>query len=142
MTAREKVALVSEVVDEVSLSVALDALELPRSTWYYHQQHVTHYKAKHADLRIGLEAIATEHPEYGYRRVGPELKEVHGRIVNQKLIRRLHRLWDMPVLRRVRRPKPSGIYEAIQAAGKRANRLAALEPEGIVPFAFPPQNSI
>lgn len=127
--------MVSEMVGEAPLSAALAAVELPRSTWYYHQKHVVGYEVKHADLRAPLEAIATEHPEYGYRRVRTELAEVYERIVNHKVIRRLHQRWDLPLLRRVRRPKHGGIYEAIQAAGDRANLLADVDAERIEPFA-------
>jgi transposase InsO family protein len=126
---------VRQAVGEAPLSVALAAVELPRSTWYYNQRHVVDYEVRHADLRAPLEAIATEHPAYGYRRVRTELAEVYKRVVNHKVIRRLHRRWDLSLLRQVRRPKPSGIYEAIQAAGERANLVAALDSERIEPFA-------
>lgn len=37
MSTEKKVELVSSVKDEYGITPALRALELPRSTWYYHQ---------------------------------------------------------------------------------------------------------
>jgi hypothetical protein len=59
------------------LAPTLAAMELPRSTWYYHQQKVS-YAEKYAHLRPLLEQIAREHPEYGVRRTSVELREVYG----------------------------------------------------------------
>ena len=50
MTARQKVKLVASVVGEYSLSSALAAIDLPKSTWYYHQRQTVDYGAKYAHL--------------------------------------------------------------------------------------------
>ena len=75
MSAARKVELVASVVGEHSLSSALAALELPKSTWYYHQRQKVDYEEKYARLRPVPEEIAREHPEYGYRRTTTELHE-------------------------------------------------------------------
>lgn len=67
------------------------------------------YEEKYAHLRPDLEAIAREHPEYGYRRTTVELGEAYGHAINHKVVQRLHQLWDLPLLRSTRAPKPSGI---------------------------------
>ncbi len=131
MSTVEKVELAQEARGEFGLRAALAELELPRSTWYswyYHQRPERRsYEEKYAHLQDPLEQIARRHPGYGYRRAGPELREHLGHPVNHKVLRRLKRCWDLPLLRATRTPKRSGIQQAIHAAGKRANLVASLE---------------
>lgn len=121
-----KVALVQGVRRACGLGPALAAVGLARSTWYYRQQAPHSYAVRHAALRAPLERIARAHPEYGYRRTTTELREAAHLVVNQKVVRRLHRLWDLPLLRRTRHPRPSGVRQAIASAGGRANLVAGL----------------
>ncbi|MCL4465469.1 MAG: hypothetical protein M1389_05475, partial [Chloroflexi bacterium] len=79
MSSERKVELAGRARCAFSLPSALAALELPRSTWHYHQSRRRSYTEKYADLRAPLEAIARRHPEYGYRRTTPELRERTGR---------------------------------------------------------------
>jgi putative transposase len=128
MSVSQKLELARSAADDHPIGVVLDVLELARSTWYYHRGRVPQsYEAKYADLRQPLEAIAGEHPGYGYRRTTPELVERVGRAVNHKVVRRLHRCWDLPLQRSTRRPKPSGVRQAIEAGGDRVNLVAGLE---------------
>ena len=132
MSVSAKVALVEGAREEFGLNAALLALGLSRSTWYYQAQRRT-YGEKYEHLRGELEAIAREHPEYGYRRTTTELQETYGEPVNEKVVRRLHLLWDLPLVRSTRRPRPSGIRQVLLAATPRANLVASLET--IYPFA-------
>jgi putative transposase len=127
MTTEQKVALVEGVWETYGLAPALAAAELPKSTWYYHQNEKVSYEEKYAHLLPDLEAIALEHPEYGWPRVTVELRENYGRHVNHKVVQRLLRLWDLRLMRTTRRPKRSGVQQAIKVAGKRANLVAQLE---------------
>jgi len=127
MTARQKVKLVASVVGEYSLSCALAAVDLPKSTWYYHQRQTVDYGAQYAHLQPALEEIARQHPEYGYRRTTTELHETYQEHVNHKVVQRLHQLWGLALLRTTRAPKPSGIRQVIIAAGDRVNVLAQME---------------
>jgi len=136
MTTEQKVALVEEVWKEYGLTTVLAAVELPRSTWYYHHHHRVSYAEKHAPLLPVLEAIACEHPEYGYRRTTKELQEGYGCPVNHKVVQRLHQLWDLRLRRSIRPPKPSGIHQTIAAAGERANLVAQLEGIGLFQVAY------
>ena len=130
---REKVQLAQEAVGDYALPAVLSVLGLARSSWYYHQaRSLGSYAEKYAHLRAPLEAIARRYPEYGYRRATVELREGYGERRNRKVIQRLNRLWDLPLLRGTRRPKPSGIRQAIAAAGERANLL--LERKGVGAF--------
>jgi len=126
MTTAAKVACVTEVQADFGLAPALAALDLPRATWYYQQRQVRPYAARYADLRPLLEAIAREHPGYGYRRMTIELQQAYGRPVNHKVVQRLLKTWDLPLIRGIRRPRPSGVRQAVQAAGERANLIASL----------------
>lgn len=125
MSVAAKVALVREVQETTSLGLALRILGLARSTWYYQPQRVPPYEARYASLQRPLEQIARAHPEYGYRRTTTELEEALGRVVNQKVVRRLHQLWDLPLLRQTHVPPPSGVRQVLTQAGTRANLVAA-----------------
>ena len=127
-----KVALIREVHGVVGLGVALRTLGLARSTWYYQPHRAPPYAARYASLQRPLEQIARAHPEYGYRRTTTELEELLGRVVNQKVVRRLHQLWDLPLLRRTQVPRPSAVRQVITRVGARANLVAGLP--AIAPF--------
>ncbi len=132
MSVREKVGLARSGVEEYPLGVVLSVLQLARSTWYYDRgRAVRSYEEKYSELRRPLEAIARDHPGYGYRRTVPELGERLGRVVNHKVVRRLHQCWDLPLRRATRRPKPSGVRRAIEAAGDRVNLVARLGDIGL-----------
>ncbi len=46
--------------------------------------------------------------------------------INHKVVQRLQKLWDLPLLRGARRPEASGIRHAITAAGTHINLVASL----------------
>jgi putative transposase len=127
-----KVELVAQVRPVAGLALALRAVGLARSSWYYRAQHPWRDEERYAALRGPLEQIARTHPDYGYRRTTTELRERLGQRINQKVVRRLHRLWDLALHRRIRPPRPSAVRQAVQQAGRRANLL---QPDlGIVPL--------
>lgn len=136
MSTVEKVALVDSVHRQFGLAPALAALELSKSTWYYHRRHKISYERKWGYLRSILEQIARRHPEYGYRRTTEELRKGWGLIINRKVIQRLHRLWDLALLRCVRIPKPSGIRRIILEAKGRANLVAPLKTIGLFQVTY------
>ena len=122
-----KVCLVEGVRRAFGLGPVLAAVGLARSTWYYRRQKSVSYAARYSGLRAPLERIARKHPDYGYRRTTTELRETEGVKVNQKVVRRLHQLWELPLLRRTHAPRPSGVRQVILQAGGRANLVAALD---------------
>ncbi len=133
MSTTQKVTLVRPAVPECGLRPALEAMGLPRATWYSHRRRRRDYPEKYRHLRRPLEAIARGHPEYGYRRVTVELWATWGHDINHKVVQRLQRLWDLPLLRRIRHPRPSGIQQAIASAGRHANLVG--DKADIEPFA-------
>ena len=136
MTTEQKVALVETAWETYGLNRALAAVDLPKSTWYYHRKQKVSYEDKYACLRSDLEEIARKHPEYGILRTTEELRDSYGHQVSHKVVQRLHRLWDLRLLRSTRRPKPSKVRQAIVEAGDRANLVAQLEEIGLFQVAY------
>jgi transposase InsO family protein len=135
MTAAEKVALVASVWEDHGLAPALAAVELPKSTWYYHRRHKVSYADKYAPVRPLLEIIAREHPAYGILRTTVELRETYDLLINHKVVQRLLQLWDLALLRSAQAPKPSRVRQVIMAAGERANLVAQMTQIGLFQVA-------
>jgi transposase InsO family protein len=131
MSTEEKVELVSSTREECGLVAALAAIELPKSTWYYHRNHKISYQEKYAHIRPLLEKIAKQHPSYGIPRITKELREEYNQIINHKVVQRMLQQWDLSLRRNVRAPEPGGVQRAITAAGKRANLVAQMEQIGL-----------
>lgn len=127
MNTAEKVNLVETVEDQYDLRMALSAVQLPKSTWYYHQNQKQSYQEKYEHLHPKLEEIACEHPEYGIPRITKELQDTYQIVINHKVVQRLLRLWRLSLVRNIRAPKPSGIQKAIKTARKRANWVSGRE---------------
>ena len=127
MSTEQKVALVETVKDTYGLNLALATIDLPKSTWYYHQKHKVAYEEKYADLFSVLEEIARGHPEYGVRRIMPELRDEYHIGVNHKVVERLLGMWDLAILRSTHRPRPSAVRKVIIEAGERANLVAQMD---------------
>ena len=131
MTPEQKVSLVEAAKDTYGLNRSLAAAELPKSTWYYHQNERVDYEEKYRDLKPVLEAIARRHPEYGLPRIMVELREVYACSVNHKVVERLLRLWDLRILRGTRHRRPSGVHKAILEVGDMANLVAQMDEIGL-----------
>ena len=131
----EKVALVESVYETYGLNFTLAVIGLPKATWYYHEKQKVDYEEKYAHLKPILETIIREHPEYGVPRIMPELREVYDCGTNHKVVEQLLGIWELSIVRSIRRPKPSGIKRAITEAGGRANLVAQLDQIGIFQVA-------
>jgi transposase InsO family protein len=136
MTTKQKVALVEAAWETHGLTRALEAVDLPKSTWYYQRTQKVSYEDKYAHLEGALEEIARKHPEYGILRTTEELRDSQGHVVNHKVVQRLHQLWGYRLLRSTRRPKPSKVRQAIVEAGDRANLVAQLETIELFAVAY------
>lgn len=130
MTTARKVDLVQQVHSAAGLTPALATLGLPRATWYYWTTSRKPLETRYAALRRPLEAIARECPEYGYRRATAELRDTYGQLINRKVVQKLHRLWDLPLIRTTRPPRPSAIRKLITEVGDRVNLVARLDQIG------------
>jgi putative transposase len=136
MTTEQKVDLVNDTWEEYGLMPALEAVELPKSSWYYHRKEKVSYAEKYAHLHPTLEEVARQHPEYGYRRTTEEIRNNYGYVINHKVVQRLHRLWDLALLRSTRAPRPSAVRQVIREANGRANLVAALEEINLFQVAY------
>ena len=131
MSTAQKVERILGVQEEFGLNRSLAVIGLPKSTRYYRRHQQVAYEEKYAHLRPALETIARRWPEYGYRRTTTALREEIGLVVNEKVVRRLHQSWDLALLRRTRRTRPSRLRRIIRQAGERANLIADLETIGL-----------
>jgi len=136
MTSEQKVTLVETAKDTYGLNLALATIDLPKSTWYYHQKHKVSYEDKYADLFPILEEIARAHPEYGVPRIMPELRDKHHIDVNHKVVERLLGIWDLSILRSTHRPRPSSVQKAITEAGELANLVAQMDEIGLFQVVY------
>jgi putative transposase len=130
LSTEEKVVLVLKYAKEFGLNQTLKALGLSKSTWHYRCCRTVPYTQKHSFLRNPLMKIARRHPHYGYRKVTDELRD-QGFVVNHKVVQKLQKAWELPLLRAVRHPRPSGIRRAIAAMGARVDltrHLHDIEP--------------
>lgn len=92
---KAQVALVQRAREAYGPAAALRAVELARSTWYYHTRRRVSYAEKYAHLEGPLKAIAEGAP-------GVRVPEGHHRAPGdvgvpcepQGGVERLHRLWD------------------------------------------------
>ncbi len=130
MSAAEKVEHAAAARKDFGLNLTLKTLGLAKATWYYSQRLKQDYVAKYAHLRDALEAIARDHPEYGYRRTTVELRERLHTAINHKVVQKLQKCWDLPLISHTHHPKPSGIRQVIASAGARINLLATLTDIG------------
>jgi len=107
------------------LNRSLAALGISKGTWHY-QQSRKDYAEKYSELKEPLLAIARKHPYYGYRKVAAELSAAGWR-VNRKVVQKLQKAWELPLLRRIRRPPSSGIRQVLRQMGDRINLLPQLK---------------
>ncbi len=124
MSTEEKYQFVASAREQgTALEPALDAVDLPRSSWYYHKNYKVRYEAKYEWLRPILEEIITEHSDYGVPRIWRALRNTYGHKINHKVIRRLVNIWDLNIRRHIHEPERDGINSAIRAAGSRADMV-------------------
>jgi putative transposase len=114
---------VEQNAETYGLNVTLDAIGLPKSTWYYWKNQKVDYEEKYAHLRQPLIEVLKENPAYGYRRIEPDLKEL-GYSVGETVIRRVVGMWDLSLQRWAGRPKPS-VPRKILAKGSDGMNLVA-----------------
>jgi putative transposase len=125
LTLDEKLGLVLRHGGDYGINQALAALKLSKGTWHYRQKR-KEYVEKHGTLKKPLLAIARAHPHYGYRKVLVELRE-RGWIANHKVVQKLQKAWELPLLRTVRRPRRSAIRRVVEQLGDRINLVPRLE---------------
>ncbi len=133
MSNEEKYQFVASACERgTALEPALSAVDLSRSSWYYHKNYKVRYEEKYEWLRPILEEIITDHSDYGVPRIWRELRRTYGHRVNHKVIRRLVKMWGLSIRRHIREPERDGIKSAIRVAGSRADMVTGRDD--IKPF--------
>ena len=108
------------------LNVILDAIGLPKSTWYYWKDQKVDYETKYAHLREPLIEVLRENPAYGYRKIRPDLHEL-GYAVGEWTVRRILKMWDLSLQRWAGKPKPSVPRRILAKEGHGMNLVAGIE---------------
>jgi len=101
--------------------MALRAIDLPKSTWYYRKKNKQCYEEKYSHLKPTIEKIIRERPEYGYPRIKVELEEEYKKVINHKVLLKLLNIWDLKMLRTIRPKGKSAVRKVIEEAGTDAN---------------------
>ena len=112
--------MVSKHSEEHGLNRCLEAVGLPKSTWYYRQRRKQNGPSQEEQTLVSaIRDIIAEHPAYGYRRILPELRARIGLRVNHKRLKRLLNQHDLRLRRCLPAPRPSAARRTLrQHAGK------------------------
>jgi len=130
----EKVEIVEQNAETYGLNVTLNAIGLPKSTWYYWKHQKVEYEKKYAHLREPLIEVLRENPAYGYRRIEPELKEL-GYPIGETVVQRILEMWDLSLQRWAGKPKPSVPRKILAKGSEWMNLVAGLgKPEPLQVF--------
>ena len=76
--------MIGKLAETCPIQVICEALDVPRSTYYYHTQ-----AKDDQQVRSAIEDVAHQWPTYGYRRMTQQLRREKGWIINDKRVRRL-----------------------------------------------------
>jgi putative transposase len=127
----EKLELIQEHQDGRSLNACLTALGVSKGTWHYRMRggsRQADLEARDEALKPKVVKVVEAHPDYGYRRMKPDLEVEAGEAVNHKRLRRLLNRWDLALHRRVIRPKPSQVVRILRQAKGHLNLAAGMDP--------------
>lgn len=97
------------------LNRCLDALEMPKSSYYWQKNRPT-LAEKYEHLRAEVIAVIEKHPAFGYRRIGRALR-ARGHVINHKTLRRLLKEWGLAMIRKTKKSRPSGIVKLLDELG-------------------------
>ena len=104
------------------LNRCLRAIDLPKSTYYYRQNNQGPSE-EDQKLMTHIRAIIRDHPDYGYRRILPELEERSGQTVNHKRLRRLLSEHELGLPRCLPKARPSPVQEILREASGELNLI-------------------
>ncbi len=125
--------------DDRGLNRCLEAIGLPKSTYYYRKNRSNEPSEEEQKLMDHIREIIGEHPRrssyHGYRRILPELEERTGQTVNHKRLRRLLNEHELGLARQVSKHSPSPAEEILGDAAGQLNLVADLDPEPLEAFS-------
>jgi transposase InsO family protein len=121
--------------EEYGLNRCLEATGLPKSTYYYRKNRSEGPSEEEQELMSYIREIIQEHPDYGYRRILPDLEERAGQVVNHKRLRRLLNEHELGLPRQVSNRSPSPVQEILGDAAGQLNLVADLNPGPLEAFS-------
>ena len=121
-----------QLKDERGLNRCLEAIELPKSTYYY-RKHKPQKTKEDQMLMRHIRAIIREHPGYGYRRILPELRERTGERINHKRLRRLLNEHELGLARCLPKKRPSPVRQILREATGKLNLVEKYIGSGPTP---------
>lgn len=113
MSTDEKIGFVGRNRDEHGLGRALSVVGLASGTWYYRQKRKDPCE-RDRELKEEVICIIKEHPDYGYRRMLPELHARTGMVVNHKRLRRVLKTYQLGLRRSLPKYRKSAVQEVIE----------------------------
>jgi len=140
MTTTEKVRLTGQCKEDYGLNRCLQAIGLPKSTYYYRKRRPDGPSEDDQRLMQHIRAIIRAHPDYGYRRILPELRKRSGETVHHKRLRRLLREHELGLPRCLPKTKPSPVRKILREASGKLNLVEVClgtdrEPEPLDVFS-------
>lgn len=119
--------LIKRHSDRYGVNRSLKALQVSKSSYYWWLNPPDGpRKQANRQLTAHIKEAITDHPDYGWRRLLPEVIERYGQNVNHKRLRRLLADEELALERSVSSPPPSRLHQAlgyVQEAG-RGNKVA------------------
>jgi len=112
MNTDEKVRLVKRHQAKHGLGRALSAVGLATGTWYYRERRKDPAE-RDRKLKQDVINIIKDHPDYGYRRMVPELQARTGTPVNHKRLRRVLNTYQLGLRRSLPKHRKSALQEVI-----------------------------
>jgi len=123
----DKVTLAEKHGEGYGLNRCLRALGLSKGTWHRRQCRPA-APERDRELKAEVLAVVEDHPAYGYRRIGVELR-ARGVRVNGKRLRRVLQAWDLALPRQVARPRPSGVRRILRNGRGKLDLVSGREME-------------
>jgi transposase InsO family protein len=121
--------------EEYGLNRCLEAIDLPKSTYYYRKNRSEEPSEEEQKLMSHVREIIGEHPAYGYRRILPELEERTDQTVNHKRLRRLLSEHELGLARHASKHSPSPVQEILGDAAGQLNLVADFTPKPLEAFS-------
>lgn len=132
---KSKIGLAKQLSCQFAVRLCCSCLQLNPSTYYKAKNRQDdRFEIKYKNLKNKIREIIVDNSAYGYRRIKDELKDEYNIIINAKTLRKLLKLWNFNILRKVHSPQRSGIEQIIEELGPLANLIKTLAPQTIKPF--------
>ena len=104
--------IISSLRREFKLTEILAALCFPKATYMYWQQRFDRVDPD-LQIRIAIEDIRKDHPNYGYRRLLPLLRS-RGIVINKKRLQRIMQKFNLQVIAFFRKSRKYNSYKGVK----------------------------